>query len=114
MASPTTATRQWVLAWRSATSRSRESAKGMGPEGSRGARAGSTERSVRPGRGWIEAADRDLQWLSPAQALPLPSKSGVLSKTPTASRLPALVTRVNEAAKSKVLALQEYFALAWN
>jgi phospholipid/cholesterol/gamma-HCH transport system permease protein len=30
------------------------------------------------------------------------------------NRLPAFLTRLNESAKSKVLAVQEYFALAWN
>src|SRR6058998_3363747 len=34
------------------------------------------------------------------------------SKTPDSTRLPAFFTRLNDAAKAKVLTLQEYFVLA--
>jgi phospholipid/cholesterol/gamma-HCH transport system permease protein len=57
-----------------------------------------------------------------AQALPFPASTGALDgllldrsafgTSPTALDLPALLTRLNNAAKDKVLTLQEYFVLA--
>src|SRR4051812_37524593 len=101
MASPTTATRRLAAAPRRATRRSRERERGMGGEPS-------------------VAGPRVNKWLSPAQALPF---SGLDCASPDSSepsalhdpdrtRLPAFATRLNDAAKSKILTVQEYFVLA--
>ena len=66
----------------------------MAAQASRRDDAGSTER------------------LSSAQGLPFPDSTVALGTTHQDTRLPALLTRLNDAAKSKVLTLQEYFVLA--
>jgi phospholipid/cholesterol/gamma-HCH transport system permease protein len=63
---------------------------------------------------------RSTERLSPAQALPFPDSTvasaaaGAIRSTarPDRTRLPALLARINAAAKSKVLTVQEYFVLA--
>ena len=51
--------------------------------------------------------------LSPAQPLPFPDSTVTSLYVPDRTRLPPFFTRLNDAAKSKVLTLQEYFVLAW-
>jgi len=54
---------------------------------------------------------RSTEWLYSAQALPFPDSTGPRT-TPDRNRLTALLVRINDAAKSRVLTLQEYFVLA--
>ena len=51
--------------------------------------------------------------LPSAQPLPFPDSTVASPYVPDRTRLPPFLTRLNDAAKSKVLTLQEYFVLAW-
>src|SRR4051794_3007439 len=100
MASPITATRLDEAARSSAPSRSRERERGMGGNL---AVAGSERNRAEPsGHNPCPLRPRLAQHSRPPGA----------THDPDRTRLPAFLTRLNDAAKAKVLTLQEYFVLA--
>src|SRR4249919_2431360 len=94
MASPMTATRRRALAARRLARRSRDRGGDMGAEGSRTGWSGNGCLRHRP--------------------CPSARQLAAHRKSPTALHLPELLAHLNDSAKSKVFALQEYFSLAWN